>query len=101
MRDPFSSKREQRPFEPEPRAEVDDELTFHLEQRIRDYIARGMDPATAREAARERLGDLASVREECTHLLEANRRAASRRDWFGDLRQDLRFGVRSALRAPL
>lgn len=28
-------------------------------------------------------------------------RAAQRRDWFDDLRQDLRYGARSALRAPL
>ena len=101
MRDPFSSKRGRRPVDPEPRVEVDDELTFHLEKRIDEYVARGMTPEAARTAALERLGDLNGVRRECTELLEADRRAASRRDWLGDLRQDLHFGVRSALRAPL
>ncbi|HYH44049.1 MAG TPA: ABC transporter permease [Thermoanaerobaculia bacterium] len=89
------------PLDPEPQAEVDSELAFHLEQRIQDYVARGMDPAAARAAALERFGDLNGVRQECTQLLAADRRAADRRDWFGDLRQDLWYGVRSALHAPL
>jgi predicted permease len=101
MSEQFSDKHGRRPLVPEPRVEVDDELAFHLEQRIRDYVARGMDPAAARAAALERLGDLAGVRKQCTELLAADRRAEHRRDWLGDLRQDLRFGVRSALRAPL
>src|SRR5919197_1490167 len=101
MRDIFSRRRIRRPFETAPQAEVDDELAFHLEQRVRDYVARGMDPAAARAAALERFGDLGGVRSECTQLLEADRRAEARRDWLDDLRQDLRFGVRSALRAPM
>ena len=64
-------------------------------------MARGMDPAAARAAALERFGDVDGVRGECTELLAADRRAEARRDWLDDLRQDLRFGVRSALRAPL
>ena len=82
-------------------AEVDDELAFHLEQRVRDYIARGMDPESARAAAIARLGDLTTTRQEYTHMLEDDRRIARRRDWFQDLGQDLRFGMRAALRAPL
>lgn len=39
------------------RREVDDELEFHLEERVRDYLARGVEPQTARRAALERLGD--------------------------------------------
>ena len=101
MSEQFSDKHGRRPFADEPRAEIDAELAFHLEQRIADYVARGMDPAAARAAALERLGDLGGVRAECTDLLTADRRAERRRDWLGDLRHDLRFGVRSALRAPL
>ena len=78
-----------------------DEIEFHVEERIREYIARGMSPAAARAAALERLGDLGAVRSECTQLLEEDRLADARRDWFDDLRQDLRFGVRSAMHARL
>ena len=59
-----------------------------------------MGPAAARAAALDRFGDLQVVRTECTQLLEEDRVATARRDWLDDLRQDLRFGVRSALRAP-
>jgi len=101
MRNPFSHTDARRPFESAPQAEVGDELQFHLEQRIRDYIARGMDPDTARSTALERFGDVRDVQRECTELLESDRRAEARRDWLADLRQDLRFGVRSAMRAKL
>ena len=101
MADESLPGRLRRPFDPEPRAEVDDELAFHLEQRVADYIARGMTPEAARAAATERLGNLAGVRAECTELLAADRRAARRRDWIGDLGQDIRFALRSTIRAPL
>ena len=93
--------RDFRIFPPRPDAEVDDELAFHLEQGVRDYVARGMDPESARAAAIARLGDLITVRQECTQMLEDDRRTARRRDWFDDLRQDLRFGIRAAAHAPL
>lgn len=88
-------------FRPAPQAEVDDELQFHVDERVREYVAGGMSPEEARAAALARLGDLPGVRRECADLLTAERRAEARRDWLADLRQDLRFGVRSAVRAPL
>jgi len=89
------------PFSRPPRAEVDDELAFHLERRVADYVARGLSADAARAAALERLGNLDPVRSECADLLTEERRAAARRDWLDDLRQDLRYGVRSLLRTPL
>jgi predicted permease len=101
MRPRFPWRRRRTPFDRTPQAEVDDEIHFHIEERVREYIARGMDPAAAKAAALERLGDLGAVRSECTQLLEEDRVAEARRDWFDDLRQDVRFGVRSATRARL
>jgi putative ABC transport system permease protein len=88
-------------FSRHPRHEVEDELAFHLEQRVRDYMAQGMDERSARERAHERLGDLTNVRTECTTLLTDERRTNARRRWLDDLRQDVRTGVRAALHAPL
>ena len=84
-----------------PAAEVDSELAFHLEQRIAANIAKGMSAEDARRAALERFGDVRNVRDECTQLLAEDRRAEARRDWFGDLQQDVRFAIRGGLRAPL
>ncbi|HEX2187337.1 MAG TPA: ABC transporter permease [Longimicrobiaceae bacterium] len=101
MRDRTPGGRRSSLFEKAPQAEVDDELAFHLEERVREYVARGMDPDAARAAALERFGDVEGVRGECAQLLAEDRRAEGRRDWLQDLGQDLRYGVRSALRAPL
>ena len=57
----------------DPKQEVDEELRFHLEQRTRDYIARGMSPEAARDAAAQRFGDTARVSEACTSVLLAER----------------------------
>ena len=81
--------------------EVDDELAFHLEQRVQDYIARGLTPDDARAAALERFGTVGTVRDECSRLLAKEQRAEGRRKWLDDLAQDVRFGVRSAIRTPL
>ena len=87
-------------FAPDAQKEIEGELRFHLEERVRDYLARGLDEQSARAAALARLGDLKTVQQECTELLQAEVRATRRRDWFDDLRQDLRFGIRGALRSP-
>ena len=90
------------PYVPgKPQAEVDSELRFHLDERIRANIAAGMNPDDARRAAEERFGDVAGVRDECARLLTEERLTRSRRDWFDDLRQDLRFAMRSTAGAPM
>jgi len=101
MSDESKRDRDQPFVTPKPEIEVDDELRFHLERRIQTYIDNGMSPEDARRAALERFGDVAGVREECTQLLAEDRRAEARRAWLDDLGQDLRFAVRSAVRAPL
>ncbi|HSE66194.1 MAG TPA: ABC transporter permease, partial [Gemmatimonadales bacterium] len=90
------------PFVPgKPDAEVDSELRFHLDRRIEANIAAGMTPDEARRAAEARFGNVEGVRDECARLLTEERKTQRRRDWFEDLRQDLRFAVRSALGAPM
>jgi hypothetical protein len=48
--------------------ELDDEFAYHLEERIREYVSRGMDPVTARARALERLGDVDVAKRECVAL---------------------------------
>jgi putative ABC transport system permease protein len=86
---------------PKPAAEVDDELRFHLEHRIQSYIANGMSPEAARQAALERFGNVDGVRNVCEQMLTEHRKAEARRGWIDDLRQDVKFATRAAVRAPL
>ena len=83
-----------------PRADTDEELRFHYEMRVRDYMSRGLDETAARAAARERLGDLDSVREKCGDEGERHERVIRRREWMSELRQDMKYGVRVLLRSP-
>jgi putative ABC transport system permease protein len=45
-------------------AEQRQELDFYLDATTEDYIARGMDPTAARDAARKKLGNTTLIREE-------------------------------------
>ena len=101
MRFDLPWRRRRDPFVRTPQSEIDEEIAFHVEERVRDYVARGMDLDAATAAARARLGDIRGVKSECVGLLEDDRRATARRDWFDDLRQDIRFGARSAVHSPL
>ena len=62
---------------------VEDELEFHLEQAIAQNIARGMSPA----AARESLGSMAEVTQDCHDA-----RGTARLE---DFVQDIRYGLRT------
>ncbi|HSL71254.1 MAG TPA: ABC transporter permease, partial [Longimicrobiales bacterium] len=95
-----SSRRWSRIFKLDARAEVTEELAFHLEQRVRDNIARGMDPETARAAAEQRLGDLQSVQRECIELLKAEHRVAARREWLRFSWLDFKLGFRMLAKYP-
>jgi hypothetical protein len=79
---------------------VDDELSFHIEQRVRENMARGMDVEAARAAAQQRLGDLKNIRTECTELLVADRKARARRDWLRFSWLDFKLGFRMLGKYP-
>jgi len=87
-------------FGPHPDQEVDEELTFHLEQRTRDYVAKGMSPESARRAATEKFGDVTGVRDTCTSLLAADRAAEERRTFVSVSWLDLKLGLRMLAKYP-
>ena len=63
----------------DPAADVDEELQFHIESRVLDYVAEGMMVEAARAEALRRFGDVSAVRRSCEeidHLLEQGRRRA-------------------------
>ncbi|MGH9349751.1 MAG: ADOP family duplicated permease [Vicinamibacterales bacterium] len=80
--------------------EVDEELAFHLEMRTRELIARGIDPATAREQALSRLGDLVRLRQTCVDIGRKRDREMRLTQWSDECRDDVRFAVRQLSKAP-
>lgn len=81
-------------------ADVDDELRFHLEMRSREYEARGMSGAEARQLAHERFGDVTRVGAALRDHDRRRERQRQRRERMGDLLHDLRYAVRGLRRAP-
>ena len=76
------------------RAELDlsDELQFHLQNQIDEFLAQGMNPQEARRAARQSLGGVEQVKEECRDMRRTN--------LIENFLQDVRFGFRMLRRSP-
>jgi putative ABC transport system permease protein len=85
----LSGSLRQRTAEPE----LDEEIQFHLDMQTEKNVRAGMSPEEARRAALVRFGGTERIKEEA--------RDEYRSRPLEDLVQDLRYGVRSALGAPL
>ena len=91
-------RRYRRFWGPRAEADVDDELAFHVEGRVHDYIGRGMSEAEARAAVVRRLGDLGAVRKECVTIDTRRHRRMNRAQILDAFVQDVRFGLRTLRR---
>jgi len=81
-------------------ADVDDEITFHIESRVRDLMRRGESESSARRAAALEFGDLHASRRELA-AVDRHRRRRERIDQAIDaIAQDLRHAVRALRRSP-
>jgi predicted permease len=73
-------------------SEMETELRFHLEAYTEDLIGSGVSRQEAMRRARREFGDLERAKEDCREARGAN--------LIETLLQDLRYGVRTMLRAP-
>src|SRR5687768_2338701 len=89
-----------RMFGLEPKADVDAEIAFHVEMRIRELIDEGETPERARRLALHRFGDVDRARQECVAINQRRRRHMDRAEFFTELKQDLAYAVRMMRRTP-
>ena len=101
MGDESRWRRYVRVWRADPRADVADELSFHIEERTRLNIERGLDPAMARAEAERMFGDVARIQRELVAEGEPVARRARIGDVLGDIARDVRIACRSLLRAPV
>ena len=80
--------------------EVDSELAFHLEMRVRELIEQGMAPDDARAAALARFGDVDQITEACRDIGRRRNDDMRRAEWLTELRHDLRYAVRGLRASP-
>lgn len=80
--------------------EVDRELDFHLEMRIRELVTKGLSPEEARAKAIAKFGDLGKLRETCREIARGRDRDMRIREWWDELRFYLLFASRQMRGAP-
>jgi putative ABC transport system permease protein len=73
-------------------AQLDKELSFHLEQHASDLVSLGHTPAEARRLALIALGGSDQVKEEC--------RDARGTRWLEDFWKDIRYAIRALWKKP-
>jgi len=75
-------------------ADVDDEFQFHLQERIDDLTAQGMDARAARAEALRRFGDIEQVKGTCRELAQNQESDMRRSELLGVVRQDATYALR-------
>src|SRR6185503_17136891 len=81
-------------------ADADEELRFHIESRVQEYVAQGMTPEDARAEAMRRFGDLNRARDRVLEIDQQQEQDRRRTDMWEALRQDLRYAGRALRRSP-
>ena len=87
-------------LEPDVRRDVDDELHFHLEERVTDLIESGLSPADAVAQARTEFGDVEQVSaglRDIDQRILANR---ARTEWRSVMTDEIRHALRRLARQP-
>lgn len=82
------------------RGDVDEELRFHLEERVEELMAQGHGREAAERMAHEEFGDVTEVRAELRMIDHRIARRADRAEWLRSLVSDFRYGARSLGRTP-
>jgi len=83
------------------RSDVDDELAFHIELRVDELVARGMDPKAARAEAWRRLGNVDALARTCREIDGERLTIERRREWLAGAWTELRVAARQLLRYPV
>jgi putative ABC transport system permease protein len=83
-----------------PRADLDDELRFHVDARFDEYIAAGLDEQTARAEAAKRFGDVQRVRAQCVAIDSRWSREQNMSELLHRVSADLRYAARQLWRTP-
>jgi predicted permease len=84
-------------FGPDPAADVQDELQFHLAAKVDDLIARGWQPTEARREAERQFGDVLSVQAIGEHIGGTMERRRRLSDYAAEWMYDVRYACRTLI----
>lgn len=80
--------------------EIEQEIAFHLDEEIRELVARGYSAERAETEARQRFGSMADTRAALARIDRERRMQAHRASRFEDLGQDVGYALRGFRRQP-
>ncbi|MBZ5617847.1 MAG: ABC transporter permease [Acidobacteriia bacterium] len=72
--------------------ELDEELQYHLEKKVEEYIGQGLTPEQSRQAALRAMDGLTQRKEECRDMRGVN--------GIENVLQDTRYGLRMLAKSP-
>jgi len=98
--EPGGSKVRGRIFGPSVRDDVDREIAAHIELRARELVEQGWAPDEAMREARRLFGDMDGVARACRAIADRHMRAERRTGMWEAWMQDVRYGLRTLVRAP-
>jgi len=81
-------------------ADVNDELAFHFQQRVAEFMAAGATRAEAQRRARDRFGNVGDTQSELLTIGRRVDRHRSRWQTLANFRQDVVFAIRGLRRSP-
>jgi predicted permease len=84
----------------EPHSDVEAELAFHVEMRVRELIDQGETPERARRLALDRFGDFERARQACVEIDQRRRKHMDRVEFVTELKQDIGYALRMMRRTP-
>jgi predicted permease len=82
------------------RADVHDELEFHIAMIADRFITAGLAPDEARARARAEFGDIERARRLCEAIDSERTRRLGWTDWLASVRADARLALRTLARSP-
>ncbi len=88
-------RRYARMFGPDPAADIQDELRFHIDAKVDDLVALGWSRDAARAEAKRQFGDIRAVRQAGERLGKERERTVERRDYWSGIVQDFRYALRT------
>ncbi len=91
-------RRYARLFGPDPAADVEDELRFHLESNIEELLRQGLSPEQACKQAERGFGDMRALIHTGRRMGEKRERRKRLADYWSDAAQDLRYTFRTLRR---
>ena len=79
---------------------LDEELRFHVEERVRDLVSRGMPQADAEREARRRFGDYDDYRRQTSIIDETTMRHRTRLELWDTVAREVPHALRVLARTP-